>query len=77
MNFSIINNISISFNRSNFTFIFFKVPCHANPGAVRIEAHLSSYISRDIFQKFSNTFKFCYSPKFFISKSLKNFFAYM
>ena len=30
-----INNISKSANRSNFTFAFLKVACHANPGSVR------------------------------------------
>ena len=54
-NFSIINNISISFKRSNFTLIFFKAAFHANPGAVRKRVWSSSYISRLIFRKFSNT----------------------
>ena len=30
-----INNISISVNNSNFTPVFFKQACHANPGADR------------------------------------------
>ena len=33
--FSTINNISISVERSNFTFVFFKAAYHANPGAGR------------------------------------------
>ena len=33
--FSTINNISISVKRSNFTLVFFKADCHANPGAKR------------------------------------------
>ena len=31
--FSIINSISISVNNSNYTSVFFKQACHANPGA--------------------------------------------
>ena len=53
--FHTINNISTLVNKSNFTFVFFKAACHANTGAVRKQAGLSSYISRHIFQKFSNT----------------------
>ena len=30
--FSTINNILTSANNSNFTFVFFKQSCHANPG---------------------------------------------
>ena len=33
MPFSTINSISISVNNSNFTSVFFKAACHANPGA--------------------------------------------
>ena len=33
--FFTINNISISFKISNFTLVFFKAACHANPGAER------------------------------------------
>ena len=47
-------NISISLKRSNFTLVFFKAACHANPGAERSFAGSSSYISRHIFLKFSN-----------------------
>ena len=42
--FSTINNISISVKRSNFTLVFFKAACHANPGAERKFAGPSSYI---------------------------------
>ena len=35
MSFSTINNISMSVNSSNFTSVFFKAACHANPGAER------------------------------------------
>ena len=31
--FSIINNILMSVNMSNSTFVFFRGTCHANPGA--------------------------------------------
>ena len=31
--FSTINNISVSVKRSNFTLVFFKAACHANPRA--------------------------------------------
>ena len=47
--------MSISVKRSNFTLAFFKGACHANPGAKRNFAGSSSYISRHIFRKFSNT----------------------
>ena len=33
--FSTINNISISVKRSNFTLVFFKAACHADPGTER------------------------------------------
>ena len=33
LSFCTINNISISVKRSNYTLIFFKAACHANPGA--------------------------------------------
>ena len=55
MPFSTINNASISVKRSNFTLVFFKVGCYANRGAVEKPAGLSSYISRHIFRKFTNT----------------------
>ena len=42
-------------NSSNFNFVLFKATCHANLGAVRKRARSGSYISRYIFQKFSNT----------------------
>ena len=44
----------MSVERSNFTFVFFKAACHANPGDERNFAGLSSYISRHMFLKFSN-----------------------
>ena len=50
-----INTISISIKRPNFAFVFVKAACHANPGAERSFAGSSSYISRDLFLKFSNT----------------------
>ena len=49
------NSISMSVKRSNFNLVFFKAACHANPGAVRKQVRSSSYISRHIFQKFSDT----------------------
>ena len=49
--FSIINNISISVNRSNFTLVFFKAACHANPQAKKNLAGSSPNILRQIFQK--------------------------
>ena len=45
---STINNISISANSSNSTLVFFKVACHANPGAERNNM-------RQMFLKFSKT----------------------
>ena len=39
----------------NFTSVFFKVACHANPGAERNFVEPSSYILIQIFLKFSNT----------------------
>ena len=53
--FSIINNISISVKRFNFTLAFLEAACHAYPKAGRNFAGSSSYISRHIFLKFSNT----------------------
>ena len=35
--FTAVYNISISVNRYNFTLIFFKADCHANPGAEKNE----------------------------------------
>ena len=55
MLFSTIKNISISVKRSNFTLIFFKAAFHTNHGAERNFAGSSSYISRHIFRKFSDT----------------------
>ena len=55
MPFSAINKVSISVNNANFTFLFFKVSCHVNHGAEIKLARSSSYISRHIFQNFSNT----------------------
>ena len=43
MPFSTISNISISGERSNFIWVFFKVACHANPGAEWNFAGSSSY----------------------------------
>ena len=61
--------------------MFFKAACHANPRAERNFAKSSSYILKHIFLKFSNssansnvlswTWKSWFSPKFFISESLK------
>ena len=47
-------NISISVKRSNLTLVISKAACNADPGAARKRARSSSYISRNIFQKFSN-----------------------
>ena len=47
--YSTISNISISVKRSNFTLVFFKAACRANPGAERNFAGSSSYILRHIF----------------------------
>ena len=47
--FSTINNISMSVKRSRFTLVFFKVACHANPGAERNFAGSSLYILIHIF----------------------------
>ena len=79
--FYTINNVSISAKRSNFTLSYLEAAFHANPGAKRKREGSSSYISRRIFQKFSNTsgnnnvspwiYKSWYSPKFFISKTLE------
>ena len=33
--FFTITNVSISVNRSNFTFVFLKAACHTNPGVER------------------------------------------
>ena len=41
--------------RFNFTLVFFKAACHASPGGKINLAESSSYISRHIFLKFSNT----------------------
>ena len=45
----------MSVNSFNFNFVLFKATCHANLKVVKKRARLSSYISRHIFQKFSNT----------------------
>ena len=50
-----VNNTYVSVNRSSFTFVFFKSPCHGNLSAVIKQGGSSSYISRHIFRKFSNT----------------------
>ena len=47
--------MSISVKRSNFTLVYFKAACHANYGAEINFAGSDFYISRQIFQKFSNT----------------------
>ena len=72
--FSTINNMSISVKGSN---LIFEAAWHDNPGAEKNFAGLSSYISRQIFLKFSNTlaynnvslwtYKSWCSPNFFIS----------
>ena len=81
--FSITHNISIPVKRSNFTLVFFKTACYAKPGAVWKQAGLCSYISRQIFSKFSNTpannnvslwtNKSWYSPKFLFQNLYKFF----
>ena len=43
--FSVSNNILISVNNSNFTSVFLKQACHANPGADKTSAGSSLYIS--------------------------------
>ena len=43
--FSVSNNILISVNNSNFTSVFLKQACHANPGADKTAAGSSLYIS--------------------------------
>ena len=53
--FFTINNKSVSVKKSHFTLVLFKAACHANRGAVRKQAGSNSYISRHIFQNFSNT----------------------
>ena len=53
--FSIINSISASGKRSNFILVLFTAAYHANPGAERKRVGSSSYFSRHIFWKFSNT----------------------
>ena len=44
----------MSVNKSNFALVLFMAVYHVNPGAPRIRAGSISYISRQIFQKFSN-----------------------
>ena len=83
--FSTINNITMSVNSSNFTLVFFKTTCHANPGAEKKLAGSSQYISGQIFRKLVNapvsnniflwTYKWWYSPEIFISKSVTNPFC--
>ena len=53
--FFAIDNTTISVKRSNFTLVFLTAACYADPHTVRKEAGSSSYISRKIFRKFSNT----------------------
>ena len=50
--FSTTDNIQILINRSNFTLIFLKAACHANPGAVR-ERTGRVHILPDIYSKIS------------------------
>ena len=50
-----IITISLSVNNSNFTSVVFKQACHDNPGADKKYAGSSSYISKHLFLKFSNT----------------------
>ena len=45
----------MSVNSSNFTLVFLKTTCHANPGAERNFAGSNSKISKHIFLKFSKT----------------------
>ena len=54
MPFSTVNNISVLVDNSNSTLVFFKQACHANLGADKKWAGSSSYISIDLFLKFSN-----------------------
>ena len=73
---STINNISMSVKGSN---LIFEAAWHDNPGAEKNFAGLSSYISRQIFLKFSNTlaynnvslwtYKSWCSPNFFYFNS--------
>ena len=53
--FSIVNNISISVHKPNFTLVPFMAAYHVNPGALRERSSSSSFISRQTFQIFSNT----------------------
>ena len=53
--FLTIINISISVNNSNFTLVFFKQACPANPDAGKKWAGSSLYISIHLFLKISNT----------------------
>ena len=76
--FFTINNISLLLLHLILFFFHFSTPCHAISVAIRTQAGSSSYISRHIFWKFSNTspsnnplfqtYKWWYSPQFFISK---------
>ena len=83
--FSNIINISLFVNNSNFTPVFFKQACFANPGADKKWAGSSSYILIHLFLKFSNTsasnnvslwtYESWYSSYFFISNSLNTFLS--
>ena len=52
--FSTINNLWRSRNKSNLTFVIFEAVCQSNFNVERTWLELSSYISRNIFQKFLN-----------------------
>ena len=54
--FSTINIISESVIKSKFTPVFLKQACHAHPDADTKYTGSSSYLSRHIFLKFSNTY---------------------
>ena len=53
--FSFMTNISLFVNNSNFTPVFFKQACHANPEADKKRAGSSTYISTHLFLKILNT----------------------
>ena len=51
--FSIINNIFISVNNSNFISVFLKHACHANPGVNKKQEGSSLYIPMHLSLNFS------------------------
>ena len=77
----------MSVNDSNFTSVFLKADCHANPWAERNFAGSNWYVFKQIFLMFSKTpaksnvsllnYKSWYSHKLFISKSLQTLFPCM